>query len=72
MLPEENQFDDQTPIECWKWGIFYVNSKDTRVWVPKLSGLGYTLNFGHRIAYVIAAVILALIGVTIGMSFVGG
>ncbi len=34
----------------WK-GIFYVNSKDPRIIVPKINPLmGWTLNFGHKIA----------------------
>jgi len=32
----------------WK-GIFYVNSKDPRIIVPKInSSFGWTLNFGHK------------------------
>lgn len=27
------------------WGLFYVHPGDPRGWVPKTSGLGYTVNF---------------------------
>ena len=45
----------------WKWGIFYFNKKDKRILVPKLSGLGWTLNFGHAISFVILGLFFALI-----------
>lgn len=46
----------------WK-GTFYVNRKDPRILVPKrLPSLGWTLNFGHIISYVlISAFVLAVI-----------
>ena len=31
----------------WRQGAFYVNPDDPALWVPKRSGLGYTLNFAH-------------------------
>jgi uncharacterized membrane protein len=30
----------------YKWGIFYYNRTDPRIFVPKRFGFGYTLNFG--------------------------
>lgn len=33
--------------EMWKWGVFYVNPKDPRIWLPKRVGIGWTLNFGR-------------------------
>lgn len=32
----------------WKGGIFYYNPNDPRMFVPKRSGLGYTVNLGNR------------------------
>jgi len=46
--------------ECWKWGVFYYNPADPDIMVPKRTGLGYTLNFGHRASWWILA---ALAGV---------
>ncbi len=46
----------------WK-GIFYVNSKDSRVLVPKLNpSMGWTLNFGNKYTYLglIAIIIIAV------------
>jgi uncharacterized membrane protein len=40
-------------------GLFYRNPRDPRLWVPKTSGLGSTLNFAHRLAW---PVLLALVG----------
>jgi uncharacterized membrane protein len=49
---------DRTPDSCWKWGFFYVNPDDPAIMVEKRFGIGYTINFGHRIAWVIMAVLL--------------
>jgi uncharacterized membrane protein len=37
-------------LEGWN-GILYRNIRDPRVWVPKIVGIGYTLNFAHRRAW---------------------
>jgi len=39
-----------TSEEGWT-GIVYRNPKDQRLWVLKRSGLGWTLNFAHRMAW---------------------
>jgi len=44
-------------LEGWN-GFAYSNSKDPRLWVPKLSGLGATLNFAHARAWLILGAIL--------------
>ena len=46
----------------WK-GIFYVNRKDPRVLVPKLTPItGWTLNFGNPYTYIsVGAIILILL-----------
>ena len=32
----------------WKWGLFYVNYKDSRLIVPKrMKSFGWTLNFAQ-------------------------
>lgn len=32
----------------WKWGIFYYNKEDKRLFPPKrLKGLGWTINFAN-------------------------
>lgn len=40
--------------ENYKWGIFYFNSKDPRILVPKRNRLmGWTLNFANPYSYFI-------------------
>ncbi len=43
----------------WKYGLFYHNPADQRVWVDKRFGYGWTLNFARPIAKVILAVAVA-------------
>ena len=45
----------------WK-GIFYVNSKDPRIIVPKMIPLmGWTVNFGHKTTYIGMGLIILII-----------
>src|SRR5215510_14025987 len=46
-------------LEGWN-GIIYNNPRDPRVWVPKISGFGTTLNFAHRRAWILLGSILVL------------
>jgi uncharacterized membrane protein len=46
-------------LEGWN-GIIYNNPRDPRLWVPKISGYGTTLNFAHRRARVLLGTILVL------------
>jgi uncharacterized membrane protein len=46
-------------LEGWN-GIIYSNPKDPRLWVPKISGYGTTLNFAHRRAGLLLGSILVL------------
>jgi uncharacterized membrane protein len=46
-------------LEGWN-GIIYNNPKDPRLWVPKISGYGTTLNFAHRRAWIMLGSILVL------------
>jgi uncharacterized membrane protein len=46
-------------LEGWN-GLIYSNAKDPRLWVPKLSGFGATLNFAHARAWLVLGAILAL------------
>lgn len=53
----------------WRYGLFYVNREDESVWVPKRSGLGYTLNFAHPIAWLVLGLILLFPVVIVGVQF---
>lgn len=46
--------------DCWKWGLFYINPEDERLWVPKKYGGGWTFNFAHRRAKVYMVLTVAL------------
>lgn len=50
-------------------GLFYSNSRDPRLWVPKTSGLGSTLNFAHRLAW---PVLLALVAAPLAIIMLVG
>ena len=48
-----------------RWGIFYFNKEDKRIFPPKSSGLGWTLNFANPYSYsiiIIIVIILVIIG----------
>jgi len=47
--------------ECWKLGFIYYNPTDSRVVLPKRTGLGYTLNFAKPISSIIILAILLFI-----------
>jgi len=52
----------RTNPEKYKWGIFYFDPKDTRIFVPKGQVLpGWTINFGNRLSYFVISVIVALL-----------
>jgi uncharacterized membrane protein len=45
----------------YKWGIFYFNPDDSRLFLPKRNPfLGYTLNFANSYSYLILIAIFAL------------
>lgn len=58
-VSSESRQAARAPRESWKWGVFYYDPSDPDIMVPKRTGLGYTLNFGHRGSWVILGLILA-------------
>lgn len=46
-------------LEGWN-GLTYRNPHDPRLWVPKITGLGYTLNFAHRRAWPLLILFITL------------
>jgi uncharacterized membrane protein len=46
------------PEEAWR-GVFYSNTGDPALLVPKRYGIGYTLNFGNPWSWVVMLLILA-------------
>lgn len=53
----------------YRWGLFYANAQDPRLWVPKRFGVGWTLNFGHGASWLILALILAIPALGIAFTF---
>jgi uncharacterized membrane protein len=54
----------------WKMGAFYVNADDPALFVSKRTGIGWTLNFGHRISWVIFVGTIAIPIVVISITFI--
>lgn len=46
--------------QAYRWGLIYHNPEDARIWVPKLVGIGWTLNFAHRQAWWMLLLLLTL------------
>lgn len=57
-----NSFDDpyRDPSN-YKWGYFYSNPNDPRIFVPKRIGIGWTVNFGKP--YVVIGFIVLFVAV---------
>jgi len=51
--PEELPAGDRTPDQCWKAGVIYVNRNDPAILVERRFGVGYTLNFGHPLSWIL-------------------
>jgi uncharacterized membrane protein len=47
--------------ESWYLGIFYFNPEDSRIFLPKRTGLGFTLNFARPASIVLFFGILLLL-----------
>ena len=48
VLVEKLEHNAADNLSVWKWGIFYFNPADSRIFVPKrIKSLGWTLNFGR-------------------------
>ncbi len=42
----------------WKWGLFYLNPNDPKIWIEMRYGIGWTLNMARAAAWAILAAIL--------------
>jgi uncharacterized membrane protein len=52
-VTEASPVGDRSLDRYWKAGMFYVNSDDPALIVEKRFGIGYTMNFGHPLSWVI-------------------
>jgi uncharacterized membrane protein len=57
----ETRCDDVDDDQYWKAGIIYFNPDDPALWVDKRMGIGWTLNFGNKKAWVFVVVVLSII-----------
>lgn len=63
---EPGSGSDGTPDECWKLGQFYFNPNDPAVVVERRFGVGYTVNFGNRMAWLfIGPLVLIVLAVVL-------
>jgi uncharacterized membrane protein len=47
----------------WKLVVFYCNPEESRLMVPKRTGIGFTLNFARPAAWAITAILLAIVAI---------
>ncbi|MFK5855695.1 MAG: DUF5808 domain-containing protein [Bacteroidota bacterium] len=59
----KNKFDREVNNpNNYKYGIFYYNSDDHRIFVPKRNrNMGWTLNFGNHFTYLMLGFIISAI-----------
>jgi uncharacterized membrane protein len=51
----------------WKWGIFYYNKDDKRIFPPKrIKYLGWTMNFANPISVISLTLLLVVIIILLG------
>ncbi|HUY82898.1 MAG TPA: DUF5808 domain-containing protein [Acidobacteriaceae bacterium] len=60
IMPAIAAAQDSTPDRYWLGGIFYFNPGDPAVMVPKRLGVGYTLNLGRPVSWVVVSGLLIL------------
>jgi uncharacterized membrane protein len=63
--PSKQQLDPMVKNPSnWKW-IFYVNSNDPRIFVPKMNPkFGWTLNLGNKNSYLcFVAIVLIVVAI---------
>lgn len=46
----------------WKFGLFYYNKEDKRIFSPKRFELGWTVNFANPLSVSVFLLILIIIG----------
>lgn len=50
----------------WKWGVFYFNKQDKRIFPPKrIQYLGWTVNFANPLSYLTLLAIVILFSLII-------
>jgi uncharacterized membrane protein len=65
-VAEPSPVGDRTLDRYWKAGIFYVNTDDPALMVEARFGIGYTLNLGRPLSWVI---LVLLVGTPLALVF---
>lgn len=52
----------------YRWGLFYVNPEDPKIWVPKHLGLGWTLNYAHGASWWLTLLLLSPVLLVAGLG----
>ncbi len=52
---------EQLPASAWKLGILYYNPDDPAILVRRRFTIGYTLNFGNKVAWAMVGLVAALV-----------
>jgi uncharacterized membrane protein len=65
-VAEPSPIGDRTLDSHWKAGMFYVNSEDPAIMVEARFGIGYTLNLGRPLSWVI---LVLLVGAPLAIAF---
>ncbi|KAK8798715.1 hypothetical protein WA158_007799 [Blastocystis sp. Blastoise] len=66
------RYPSDTPLEKdpnWICGIIYANNQDSRLWVPKRLGIGWTLNCGSTVGIAIIIIFLILVCILCAVPF---
>jgi uncharacterized membrane protein len=51
----------------WRFVVFYFDKNDPRIWVPKRTNLGWTLNFAHNASWFVLGVFVLSVIVAAGI-----
>jgi len=73
---EDENVDIYEQGNLWKWGLFYNNPNDSRLFVPKrIAGMGWTINMAKPIGKVfligVLLVVVGALGITAASSVTG-
>jgi uncharacterized membrane protein len=61
-------WNSQDNPDNWKWGLFYYNKLDNRIFPPKrIPGMGWTINFANPYSYL---AFLALLGCVLAIILI--
>ena len=52
----------------WQLAVFYFDENDPRIWVPKRTNFGWTLNFAHNASWLILAMLTLLVAAAAGIG----